>query len=79
MDWVTNIRSIHEILKTKGFSDVSDELAYEQLKGGTGGEIFILAVSKLISIKEQRPEVYALIKEEAEWIILYARKIHYLP
>lgn len=40
--------------------------------------MFSILVAKLISIKEERPEVYKLIREETEWMIAYAKKIKYL-
>ena len=78
MDWATNITSIYEILKKNGLQHVAFEIGEEHVKGGTPGEMFILLVSKLMDIKECRPEVYALIKEETEWMIAYARKIDYI-
>ena len=79
MDWVTIIKSIYQRLETNGFRDTSKEIQHEQLKGGTPGEMFTLVVSKLIDIKDQQPEIYAVIKEETDWMILYAKKINYLP
>lgn len=77
MNWAEVATSIHKTLDDKGLHDVSFEIGQEQLKGGTGGEIFSLLVGKLISIREERPEVYALIKEETEWLIAYGRTINY--
>ena len=78
MDWVTNIKSIYHILDKNGLQHVSFEIGEDHVKGGTPGEMLILLVSKLMDIKENRPEVYALIKEETEWMIAYARKIDYI-
>ena len=78
LDWVKNITSIYEILKKNGLHHVAFEIGEEHVKGGTPGEMFTLLVHKLIEIKRERPEVYALIKEETEWMIAYARKINYI-
>ena len=69
MDWVTNIKSIYHILDKNGLQHVSFEIGEEHVKGGTPGEMFLLLVVKLMDIKENRPEVCALIKEEREWMI----------
>ena len=78
MDWVTNIRSIYDILEKNGFHDIAFEIGQEHASGGTAGEMFSIVVTKLISIKNERPEVYKLIREETEWMIAYAKKINYL-
>ena len=77
MDWVTNIKSIYHILEKNGHHDVAFEIGEEHASGGTAGEMFSILVGKLISIKEERPEVYKLIREETEWMIAYAKKINY--
>lgn len=79
MDWISKLTEIRRILKPKGFADVSEEMLKKQLAGATGGEIFLLVMDKLISIKDERPEVYALIHEETEWMIKYGQTIGYLP
>jgi hypothetical protein len=78
MNWVDVIKDIYRTLDANGLHDVSFEIGEEHVKGGTPGEMFTFLVVKLKSIKEDRPEVYALIKEETEWMIAYARKINYL-
>ena len=78
-DWISKLTEIHSILERKGFADVSEEILKEQVAGATGGEIFLLVVDKLISIKDERPEVYALIREETEWMIKYGKTMGYLP
>lgn len=78
MNWIDITQSIYERLDATGFHDVSKEILDEQLHGGTGGEAFTYVVYKLIEIKEQKPEAYAVIKEETEWMIAYAKKINYL-
>jgi hypothetical protein len=78
MYWVDIIKDIYRTLDAHGLHDMSYEIGEEHVKGGTPGEMFTLVVAKLISIKENQPEVYALIKEETEWMIAYAKKIHYL-
>ena len=78
LDWVTNIKSIYHILDTNGLHHVAFEIGEEHVKGGTPGEMFTILVHKLIEIKRERPEVYALIREETEWMLAYARKIDYI-
>lgn len=77
MDWRIILQEIHEILTAPGLNDVSAEIHDAQLQGGTLGEIFSLVVGILMSIKTDRPEVYALIREETDWMIAYAKKIGY--
>jgi hypothetical protein len=45
--------------------------------GGTSGEMFTLVLEKLISIKEHQREVYAVIREETDWMIAYSKVIGY--
>jgi hypothetical protein len=75
MSWIEILEAINEKLGTHGFMHISKEIEDEQLKGGTGGEIFSLVLSKLISIKKHQPEVYAVIQLETEWMIAYAKTI----
>jgi hypothetical protein len=77
MDWLSIVKAIHERLRTNGFNDISAQIHHAQLSGGTGGEMFTLVLEKLISIKKHQPEVYALIREETEWMIAYAKVIGY--
>ena len=72
------MKTIYQNLDANGFNHLSKEILEEQLTGGTGGEIFTLVMSKLISIKDHQPEVYALIKDETDWMIAYAKTIGYL-
>ena len=78
MNWITTLEDIYQRLEGKGFTHVSKEIKEEELKGGTGGEIFTLVLSKLMSIKDDQPEVYAVIQDETDWMIAYARTIGYL-
>ena len=77
MDWRIILKTIHEILTANGFNDVSAEIHDAHLEGGTPGEMFSLVVGTLMSTKANRPEVYALIREETDWMIAYARVIGY--
>ena len=78
MNWVEVITLIYETLRAKGYRDIVYEIGEEHVKGGTPGEMFILIVTKLMSIKNTRPDVYALIKEETEWMIKYAQILNYI-
>lgn len=78
MNWVETVKTIYQKLDANGFNHISKEIQDEQLKGGTGGEMFTLVVAKLISIKDDQPEVYALIEDETERMIKYARSINYI-
>lgn len=78
MYWLTILNDIHHNLEVNGFYELSQEISAAQLEGATGGEIFSIILSKLIQIKKQQPEVYAIIREETDWMIAYARKIDYL-
>ena len=40
--------------------------------------MFTLPVHKFDGISKTQPEVYALIREETEWMIAYPRKIEYM-
>ena len=78
MNWLEVLKDIHRNLETNGFSNISKEIENEQLKGGTGSEIFTLVSTKLISIKKDHPEIYAVIKEETDWMIAYGKTMNYL-
>lgn len=77
MSWISILDAIHQILTANGFNDISAEIRKAHLTGGTPGEMFTLVLAELISIKEHQPEVYALIREETDWMIAYAKKIGY--
>lgn len=78
MNWVDTLKTIYQKLDTKGFNHISKEIQDEQLAGGTSGEIFTLVLFKLTSIKDHQPEVYAVIKDETDWMIAYGRTIGYI-
>jgi hypothetical protein len=62
-------------LDKNAFQDHSFENGEELVKGGTPGAMFLLLVNKLMGIKKIRPEAYALIEQETEWMIALVRKI----
>lgn len=78
MDWLAILNDIHSNLEANGFRELSQEISEAQLEGGSGGEIFSIVLDRLIQIKEQHPDVYAVIREETDWMIAYARTINYL-
>ena len=77
MNWVDIVKDIHRNLDANGLHEISYEIGEEHKKGGTPGEMFTLVVAKLIAIKEHQPDVYAVIREETEWMIAYAKVIGY--
>lgn len=63
-------------LKENGFESIKEEIFEASLAGGTGGEILCMIDKKLLEIKETKPEVYNLIKNEADQI--HKHKVKYL-
>jgi len=78
MNWHLTLKTVYKKLEDNGYAAMADELHEEQLKGGTGGEIFGLVLTKLLSFKETSPEVYSLIEGEVNEFIDFAKRIGYL-
>lgn len=78
MNWHKTLYEIYQKLEANGFGDVSESLHTEQLKGATGGEILDLILSALIALKKQKPDVYAVIRREADEIMAFGKSIGYL-
>ncbi|GHT98880.1 hypothetical protein FACS1894142_5790 [Spirochaetia bacterium] len=78
MDWRIELDKIYTILKENNCKELTQELMEAQLIGGTGGEIFIIMVTKFIEIKKSKQDIYNLIKNEVDNIINYAIKIKYI-
>jgi hypothetical protein len=78
MNWHNTLRSIYSKLDANGFHEISRDIYQGQLSGGTGGEIFDIVITKLISIKNNEPNVYEIIKTETDSLIDYGKSIGYL-
>ena len=78
MNWHNTLRSIYSKLDANGLSDISRNIYEGQLSGGTAGEIFDIVLTKLISIKNNEPNVYKVIKPEIDSLINYGKSIGYL-
>jgi hypothetical protein len=78
MNWIEILNKIYKKLEEKELTDIKSEIFEAQLSGGTGGEIFLLVTSTLIKIKNEKPHVYSLIKDEADSIINYGKEIGYI-
>ena len=78
MNWHDTLRSIYSKLDANGLSDISRKIYEGQLSGGTGGEILDIVLTELISIKNNEPNVYKVIKPEIDALINYGKSIGYL-
>jgi len=78
MNWHNTLNIIYSKLEAHGYPAISKEIHEAQLSGGTGGEIFDLVISRLVSIKKNKPDVYAIIKSEIDSLIEYGINIGYL-
>ena len=78
MNWHEALEEIYAKLESHGYEEMSVRIRTRELEGGTGGEIFDIVLSELLSIKETRHEVYDLIKPEVDSFIDFAKTIGYL-
>jgi hypothetical protein len=78
MDWRLELDKMYTIFDKNDYKELKRKLLESQLIGGTGGEIFLIIATKLIEMKKLDPEVYNLIRDEADAIINYGIKIKYL-
>lgn len=78
MNWHKTLEEIYAKLELHGFEEVAVKIRTRELEGGTGGEIFDIVLSELLSIKETRLDIYRLIKLEVDSFIDFAKTIGYL-
>lgn len=64
INWSEDLNVIYKKLEKANLTQLKEELFESQLSGGTGWEIFLAVTNKLKEIKQKRPDVYQLIKEE---------------
>jgi hypothetical protein len=78
MNWHLTLKTVYRKLEENGYGAIADHLHQEQLKGGTGGEIFGIVLTELLSIRDTRPEIHKLIETEVNSFIQFAKSIGYL-
>lgn len=78
MNWIQELNNMYKKLEINGHQETKEEIYDAQLSGGTGGEIFLLVTNKLKELRDSKPDIYRLIKEEADQILHYGVLIGYL-
>ena len=78
MNWYSTLKDIYQKLEASGYNEIKEDIYEGQLSGGSGGEIFLIVLTKLIYIKKINPVAYDLIKKEIDELVTYAKSIDYL-
>lgn len=78
MNWYNTLKDIYQKLEDAGYPEIKKDIHEGQLSGGTGGEIFLIVLTKLIELKRNNPKVYVIVKKEIDELIIYGKSINYL-
>jgi hypothetical protein len=77
MSWGERTQNIYGILIENGFKHLVDQMVEECGIGGTPGEMFSIVCSWLAKIRNQTPDIYRLIYEDADKILQEGIAIKY--
>jgi hypothetical protein len=77
MTWGERATKIYKVLETNQLEYLVTEMENEYGMGGTGGEQFSIICTWLAKMSNRNPEVYSLIKEDAEIILQKGIDIKY--
>ncbi len=79
MNYLELISKIIDTLKRTGHLDLSREIETAEGSASFGGELILFVGSKLLEMKEKRPEAFSKIAEDVEELISYANTVGLYP
>lgn len=79
MDFVAQLVRISTVLAQAGHPASAHALEDCRLALGTLGEVLQSSCGVLLDLRKQLPDAYALVENEAEAVLAYAVRLHYLP